>query len=751
MKTGYFMDGLIPGLSYRTEGTAMAVGTDGSFSYPDGGHVTFLIGQTPIGTGRGKQNMTPLDFYMQACRLEPQYSDFCVLNTARILLAAAAKGADTVLALEKIWQALVLADEPEVFSRQKAVRRFLRDTGTALPSCSRTRNIMRRCESSIHLDRHVEIPLKDGRHVNANVYRPIQPGRYPVIMCMGAFGSGFINGFRTEGNAELLEEVEDRFYSEPNRFETQRMAKGIFIRRMLTCVMGSLPLPDKKGKAPKPIQPKQVAAIGKIADKLVVGRLLRGKAPLLPVEFPKMIPVSSAFEQPAPDFWVPNGYVVIHVEEYGQGDNPGDFKSFGGRNAHDFCEAIEWAAEQPWSSGKVGLMGASYYAMTQYTAAQFHPKGLAAMIPIMGDADAYRDYNYSGGGLYNRAENFDTSWPKQAYSNLDHALEHPLLTEEGYGPEAAFCASADVRKIDCPMWGVLEPMTTLHSRGTSEAYIHSPSKNKKLSVIVNQGIHFWMYEKASMEEFKRFFDCWLKGEDNGIMDEPPVMIQMATGNGSYYVRREADWPVPGTVYQKLYLAAGGRLLPTPQEDGHDTYRADVDYEKCADSGVTYTSAPMERDMEIAGNAMADMFAASSTDDMELHISVKVLLPDGRELVYQSPTQIDPRPVIVGALKASHRALDRELTRTDSPFYLHTKEACGKLTPDEVVECPVGTFPSAFRVPKGARLQLRIAPVDPVFVAYDSHTYRPGAVNKVYYGKSHPSYLQIPVLPCGDEQ
>lgn len=385
MKTGYFMDGLIPGLSYRTEGITMAVGADGSFSYPDGGHVTFLIGQTPIGTSRGKQNVTPLDFYMQACRSEPQYSDFCVFNTARILLAAAAKGADTVLALEKVWQALVLADEPEVFSRQKAVRPFLQDTGTALPSCSRTRNIMRRCENNIHLDRHVEIPLKDGRHVNANVYRPIQPGRYPVIMCMGAFGSAFINGFRTEENAELLEEVEDRFYSEPNRFETQRMAKG--------------------------------------------------------------------------------------------------------------------------------------------------------------------------------------------------------------------------------------------------------------------------------------------------MDEPSVTIQMATGNGTYYVRKEADWPVPGTEYQKLYLAAGGRLLPMPQEDGYDAYRADVDYEKCADSGVTYTSDPVERDMEIAGNAMADLFAASSSDDMELHISVKVLLPDGRELLYQSPTQIDPRPVIVGALKASHRALDQELTRIDSPFY-----SCGAVEP-----------------------------------------------------------------------
>lgn len=747
MKTGWFMDGKVPALAYDAGSGRQALGADGAFRYEEGAHVTFYIGDAPIGTALGKTNVTPLDFYMQATREIPQYSDFCVLNTGRILLAAAEKGASAVELLGRRWSELTLLEEPEDFAAQKAVQSFLQESGAVLPSCAATRNFLRRCERGIHAERNVTIPLKDGRHLNAALYRPIEAGQYPVVMCMGAFGTGFINGFPAADTAELFEEAEDRFFSESNRLETQRMLKGVFIKRMLPCVLGSLPLPDRKsGKAPKAMSAQQLGMVEKVAGKLVTGKLIQGKRPALPVSLPKMTPASASFETPSPEFWVPHGYAVLHVEEWGLDDNAGDFKSFGSQNAHDYCEAIEWAAAQPWSSGKVGLLGASYYAMTQYTVAQYHPRGLAAMIPIMGDADSYRDYNYSGGGLYNRAENFDTSHPKQSYSNLDYAVDHPYLTEQDYGAEAPFCASADMSRVDYPLWGCLEPMTTLHSRGTSEAYIHSPSQHKKLSVVMSQGVHFWMYDKATMEGFRRFFDHWLKGEDNGVMDEMPVTLQIATGNGSYAVRREADWPVPETEYRRFYLAADHRLTLSPEEEGRDSYTADVPYGKWASSGVTYTSDPLPEELDIAGNAMADLFASSNTSDMELHIAVSVLTPEGREIAYQSPAHIDPRPVITGAAKASHRALDEQLTRVDSPFFRHTEEAVQKLTPDEVVECPVATFPAAFRIPRGSRLRLRIYPVDPVFVAYDSHTYLPNAVNTLHYGAAHPSYLQLPVLP-----
>lgn len=68
-----------------------------------------------------------------------------------------------------------------------------------------------------------------------------------------------------------------------------------------------------------------------------------------------------------------------------------------------------------WFSGKIGLFGASYYAMTQYLTAQRKPKGLTAMIPIMGDYDSYRNYIYSGGELFNRADNMDPCNPRKEY------------------------------------------------------------------------------------------------------------------------------------------------------------------------------------------------------------------------------------------------------------------------------------------------------------------------------------------------
>lgn len=748
MNTGSFMNGLVPGISYNTGGSYRTIEADGRFYYYDGDYITFFIGDTPIGTSKGKTNITPLDFYMQAQRQEPQYSDFCVLNTSRILLAAAGKGEKVVKELGLIWAKLDVFDEPEDFEKSTVVKDFLKSVSATLPSCEKTRNTIRRCDNNIHAEYGVRIPLKDGRHLNCNIYRPIVSNEpVPVVMSMGAFGSGFINGFRTTDTEDLLEQAEDRFFNESNRLETQRFLKGVFIKRMLPCVLGSLPLPNKKnaGKTPKPISPKQLATIEKVAGKLVVGKLIKGQKPSVPIELPKITPASSSFEEPSPEFWVPRGYAVIHVEEFGLGENGGDFKSFGARNAHDYCEAIEWASNLPWTNGKVGLFGASYYAMTQYTAAQHHPKGLCAMIPIMGDADSYRDYNYSGGGLYNRAENFDPSWPKQDYSNLDYAVDHPFLSEEDYGPEAPFCCSADMSKVDCPIWGVLEPMTTLHSKGTSEAYIRSASKEKKLSVILSQGIHFWMYSEAVMEDFCRFFDRWLKDADNGIMDEPRVSIQLATGNGSYRMRAADDWPVPGTSYIKFYLSEGSKLSTVPGSDGKTSYSADVKFEDWKNSGTVYVSEPLEEELEIAGNAMARFYASSTTDDMELHISVSVLNEDGSEIKYNSPAHVDPRPVITGAAKASHRMLDNELSRQDCPVFIHTKEACKKLKPNEIVDCPVGTFPTAFVAPKGSRLILRVYPVDPVFVGYDCYSYRSGATNTIYHGVSHPSYLQIPVI------
>ena len=65
------------------------------------------------------------------------------------------------------------------------------------------------------------------------------------------------------------------------------------------------------------------------------------------------------WETPNPDWWVPHGYVVVRVDQRGIGASPGTINLFSRKQGEDFYDTIEWAAHQPWSTGKVGLLGIS--------------------------------------------------------------------------------------------------------------------------------------------------------------------------------------------------------------------------------------------------------------------------------------------------------------------------------------------------------------------------------------------------------
>lgn len=89
----------------------------------------------------------------------------------------------------------------------------------------------------------------------------------------------------------------------------------------------------------------------------------------------------SAWETPTPQFWTDHGYIVVRADEIGIGQSPGSLHVKSATSIDAFCDVIEWAAEQPWSSGKVGLLGVSYYAATQWQVAARQPRGLAAIVP----------------------------------------------------------------------------------------------------------------------------------------------------------------------------------------------------------------------------------------------------------------------------------------------------------------------------------------------------------------------------------
>src|SRR5437762_47956 len=100
-----------------------------------------------------------------------------------------------------------------------------------------------------------------------------------------------------------------------------------------------------------------------------------------------------------PEKWVPQGYACLRIDSRGAGRSPGRIEHFAPRETQDLYQSIEWAGVQPWSSGKVGLNGISYYAINQWHAASLQPLHLAAMCVWEGAADWYRDMTHHGGIL----------------------------------------------------------------------------------------------------------------------------------------------------------------------------------------------------------------------------------------------------------------------------------------------------------------------------------------------------------------
>ncbi len=121
--------------------------------------------------------------------------------------------------------------------------------------------------------------------------------------------------------------------------------------------------------------------------------------------------------EPDPEMWVPDGYVVISVDSRGAGKSPGRLDPNSPAEFRDFYDAVEWAGTQSWSSGKVGLLGISYYAAGQWFVAAMRPPHLAAILPWQGTYDFYRDRTRQD-GIY--ASGFLKRWWNRSVLRNQH-------------------------------------------------------------------------------------------------------------------------------------------------------------------------------------------------------------------------------------------------------------------------------------------------------------------------------------------
>ena len=489
-----------------------------------------------------------------------------------------------------------------------------------------------------------------------------------------------------------------------------------------------------------------------------------------------------------PEKWVPEGYICVRVDSRGCGRSPGFIDHFSPRETDDFYQCIEWSGIQPWSSGKVGLSGVSYFGINQWQVASRNPPHLAAMCIWEGAADWYRDMTHHGGilstfwanwydmqvktvqyGLGERGprspatgalvcgdETFSESeLAKNRCQFGDDILSHPL-DDEYHRARSAAWDKITVPFLSAGNWGG----QGLHLRGNSESFIRAASKNKWLEM---HGLEHWthFYTDYGVALQKRFFAHFLKGEDNGWDKEQPVRLQIRHPKG-FVERQESSWPIDRTIWQKMYLQDNGQL----KETNLSKTASSIAFAAQGD-GLSFLSEPLQQETEITGPLALKLLISSDTSDADLFAVLRAYTPDLREITFAGA--IDPHtPIAQGWLRASHRELDEALSKPYRPYHKHQKRQM--LKPGEKVALDIELWPTSIVLPVGYRLGLSIRGKDYIFaektglklsnfknellgcgpflhneprdrapLLYNGNT-------TIHFDPNQPSYLVLPVIP-----
>ena len=514
------------------------------------------------------------------------------------------------------------------------------------------------------------------------------------------------------------------------------------------------------------------------------------------------------------ELYARHGYVVVAQNVRGVYASEGDYslcRDDGWGERQDGYDTIEWAVSQPWSTGRVGMIDGSYSGVTQYLVAPTRPPHLTALYVREGTGDLNREFLFQGGAhslemarrwalgsmiapqLGRRGGTLSDPATRdrveQALGDLERGLSDLPLKSwppiEGVGgwyremldhlEDPAYWSTLSlarvVSEVDTPIlhlggWydvfvnGTLRAFTGIRTHGKSAEcragqrlivgpWIHGPANVRERQI---GEVDFGPEAVFDLDASRlRWYDSWLKGVENGVMDGPPVRLFLMGTNR--WIGLE-DWPPPGVTCRPLHLASGGedgrgRLTfeAPPADDAPDSYEYSPDdpvpslvhglntppteYRPVEDRLLTYTTAPLEQDLHVVGPIRAVLYAASTAPDTDWVVRLCDVWPDGRSL-----------SVCDGILRARYReSLDRPTL----------------MQPGEVYRFEVELNATAQTFRAGHRLRVHVTSSD--FPRYDRNLNTGGlfgeetggqvATNTVFHDAAWPSHLLLPVMSAGE--
>ncbi|QHK21841.1 CocE/NonD family hydrolase [Pseudarthrobacter psychrotolerans] len=460
------------------------------------------------------------------------------------------------------------------------------------------------------------------------------------------------------------------------------------------------------------------------------------------------------FEAPDPAYWCAQGYAVCNPDIRGVVDSEGDSVLWDRQEGRDCYDLIEWLAEQSWCSGKVGMSGTSYLAVSQWFTAAEQPPHLAAINPWEGVSDVYRDLVMRGGmpdtGFAQQLQDGSFFGKNKKEDILAEAARYPLMNELWENKIPAF------DRITVPAYIVASYSNTLHTAGTFRAWRRIASEEKWLRIHNGQE---WpdYYDEANVEDLRRFFDRYLKDENNSWETTPRVRYSVLDLEGGDQVGVPADaFPPKDVVSTKFYLDARSRTLTTDVPAGESK----AGYDVAANPNAVSFLTRFDQETVMVGYPKAHLWVeAEGADDMDLFVLVQKLDAYGTPLqAFTVPNQsamahdfTDHGATILrykgsdGRLRASARHLDETLTTDDVPA--HSFDRVQKLSPGEIVEIEIDLFPIGLAFHPGEQLRFIISSrnlLGTLMPAIREYVGANTGKHVIHTGGQHASYLQLPI-------
>ncbi len=460
------------------------------------------------------------------------------------------------------------------------------------------------------------------------------------------------------------------------------------------------------------------------------------------------------FEAPDPAYWCARGYAICNPDIRGVVDSEGDSVLWDRQEGRDCYDLIEWLAEQEWCTGKVGMSGTSYLAVSQWFTAAEQPTHLSAINPWEGVSDVYRDLVMRGGmpdtGFAQQLQDGSFFGRNRKEDILAEVERYPLMTDLWRNK------IPDFDLVDVPAYVVASYSNTLHTAGTFRAWRRIATQEKWLRIHNGQE---WpdYYDDANVEDLRRFFDRYLLDQDNDWESTPRVRYSVLDLEGGDRVGvPAATFPPEGVTSTRFYLDARSRALTSDAPDAAASAAYVVDSNPSAVSFLTRFDA----ETVMVGYPKAHLWVeARGADDMDLFVLVQKLDAYGTPLqAFTVPNQsavahdlTDHGATILrykgsdGRLRVSARHLDPALSTDDVPA--HSFDRVEKLTPGEIVEIEIELFPIGLAFHPGEQLRFVISSrnlLGTLMPAIREYVGVNSGQHVVHTGGEHASYLQLPV-------